>query len=133
MKSTRKIKWLFGSVLLSGLLGMFLISQAGSAFAEEMDLSKSASGAQEAMGGAVMKTGSLSWEYGQAEERLGRMIRDSGPNGAIDQPLLGTGIAEAAQLKWRQGGAQNSLGETIAKNAQVAFNANSVQPGLDVG
>lgn len=129
MKSTRKMKWPVGSALL----GMLLVSQAAIALAGGEISSKQSSMGQEQMGGAVMEAGSLSWRYGQAEEQLGRLIRDAGPTGSVDQPRFGEGIAKTAQLKWRQGAAESFLGAAITKDALGAFSANSIQPGSDVG
>jgi hypothetical protein len=123
MKSLKKIKWSVGAILL----GTFLFAPAGTSFTKEISLSEQARMASQGeMGGALMNAGSLSWRYGQVEEQLGRLIRDAGPGESLDQPRLGKLIAEAAHIKWHQSVVQSSLGASIAKDAILVFNDDSI-------
>jgi hypothetical protein len=123
MKSLKKIKWSVGAILL----GTFLFAPAATSFTKEINFSKQARMASQGeMGGALMNAGSLSWQYGQVEEQLGRLIRDGGPGKSLDQPRLGNLIAEAARIKWNQSVVQSFLGASIAKDAVMAFNDDSI-------
>lgn len=128
MKSLKKIKWLLGAVLLGIIL--FAFAPKVFSFAKEIDFSKPARMAsQEEIGRTAMAAGSLSWRYGQVEERLGRLIRDAGPGASLNQSRLGKLIAEAAHFNWDQRAVQHSLGALIAKDAVMASNDGSIGRG----
>lgn len=117
MKPTKKIRWLMG-----GVVGMFLLSMTVPSRAEEIRFLKvKYMSAQRETGLAIVESSQGAWRLGQTEERLGKMIRDAGPAGKIDQKMLGEGIAEAASLKWRLGLSKESLGSAIAQTATVAY------------
>lgn len=116
MKTTRKINWLMGWVII----GPLLFSVISHAQGEEIKFLKiKFMGAQEKMGSAIIESGHLRWRYGQVQERLGQIIQEAGLAGKIDQTLLGQGIAEAAHLKWEAGLAEEGLGSAIVKTALV--------------
>ncbi len=75
--------------------------------------------AQEGMGGAIMKASRLAWNEARAQERLGQIIRDTGPQGKFDQPLLAKGMVEAALLKWQVGVAEEEVGSAIVKTSMI--------------
>ena len=75
--------------------------------------------AQEGMGGATMEASRLRWNEARAQERLGQIIRDTGPQGKFDQSLLGKGMAEAALLKWQVGMAEEAVGSAIVKTSMI--------------
>lgn len=116
MKTTKKINWLIGGVIM----GLLLFSGIPHAQGEEIKFLKiKFMSAQEKMGSAIIESGQLRWRYGQAQERLGQIIRDAGLVSKIDQTLLGQGIAEGAHLKWQVGRAEAGLGSAIVKTAMV--------------
>ena len=112
MKPTNKIRGFIGGMVMGMLLFSATFSQA-----EEIKLLKV--NAQKGMGSAILEAGRLGRLYGHAQESLGMVIREGGPEGKIDQALFGKGIAEAASLKWQVGRAEETLGSAIAKAALI--------------
>lgn len=101
-------------------MGMLLLSTTFSSQAEEIKFLKiKHMNAQEEMGGAILESGRLGWRYGRVQEQLGKIIQDAGPEGKVDQPLLGKGISEAAHLKWQAGVTEEALGSAIVKTSMI--------------
>jgi hypothetical protein len=102
------------------VIWVLLFSTTFSSEAEEIKFLKiEQMNAQEEMGSAIMESSRLAWKRGLAQERLGQIIRDAGPQGKFDQPLLGKGIAEAAHLKWQAGAAEEAVGSAIVKASMI--------------
>lgn len=115
MKSIKMIRRLVGGVVM----GMLLFSAAFSR-AEEIKFFKvKYMGAQKGMGSAILEAGRLGRLHGEAQESLGMMIREAGPQRKFDQALLGKEIAEAARLKWQTGAAEEALGSAIVKTSMI--------------
>jgi hypothetical protein len=115
MKSIKMMRRLVGGIVM----GMLLFSVAFSQAEEIKFLKVKYMAAQKEMGSAILGSGRLGQLYSQTQESLGTMIRDAGPQGKIDQPLLGKEIAEAAHLKWQAGAAEEALGSAIVKTSMI--------------
>ena len=75
--------------------------------------------AEKSFASALSESARLKWETGQGQEEIGRLIRDSGPQGRIDQEAFGKAIADVASLKWRHDRVQERLGTAIQKTSSI--------------
>ncbi len=116
MKRLKMGKRLIGGITLGMILFLTgLFSEAG----EVKFLKIKQLNAQQEMGSAIMESGRLAWSDGRIQEQLGKVIRDAGPGGSIDQALLGKGISEAASFKWLAGLSQEKLGSALLNTAMI--------------
>jgi hypothetical protein len=116
-----------GKLLTFGIMGMTILLIETFPHAEEVKFLKvKHMSSQEETGRAIQLSSRLQWERGKAQEGLGGLIRDSGPFGAIDQEMLGLGIARTAHLTWREARTQEQLGASTLASSQIRFEESGI-------
>jgi hypothetical protein len=107
-------------MIASIFVPIFLIISAFRADAIEVKFLKiKFMNAEKTFASALSEAARLKWEAGQGQEELGRLIRDGGPQGRVDQEAFGKAIAGGASLKWRHDRVQERLGAAIQKTSNI--------------